>query len=104
MDMVKGVLREELEDSMETQDFYRKALENLPKGNVARKNIRGQAYYYLEYREGSKVKTDYLGRLPDDKEKIEDFQKKIAERKRYKKSLMEVNQKIEYLQKALNVR
>jgi hypothetical protein len=34
----------------------------LPKGSIIVKDISGNNYFYLKYRQGSKIKTDYLGK------------------------------------------
>lgn len=100
MDMVKNVLIEELESSMKVQERYLKAIAEFPKGSLSKKKINGKEYYYLLYRDGSRVKTDYLGKSSDDK--VKDYRDKIARRKRYERLLKEVRQKIDYLQRAIN--
>ena len=37
-------------------------LKKIPKGTIIRKKIRGHYYYYLAYRNGPKVKYDYIGK------------------------------------------
>jgi hypothetical protein len=55
------VLKEEKQRNMRLQDVYEKELSSLPKGSIVVKRISGNDYYYLMYRQKSKVKTDYLG-------------------------------------------
>lgn len=38
-------------------------LQDFRKGSLVIKNRRNESYYYLSYRDGKKVKTDYLGKL-----------------------------------------
>jgi len=41
---------------------YLEQLETLPKGSVIAKTIGQNVYYYLKYRNGKKVFSDYLGK------------------------------------------
>ncbi|MCD4784103.1 MAG: hypothetical protein K8T10_09805 [Candidatus Eremiobacteraeota bacterium] len=102
MDLIKSVLQEELESSLETQKYYQKEISKLPRGSLSKKKTGGKAYYYLSYKEGSKVKTDYLGKLSD--EKIKDYQDRINKRRHYQSQLRKVTKKIKYLRKVLNVK
>jgi porphobilinogen deaminase len=57
---------------------YLKQLETLPKGSVVAKTAGRNCYYYLKYRSGKKVMTDYLGK---DGEKVEDVRAKVEKRR-----------------------
>ena len=50
---------------------YTKELETLPRGKITPKNVNGNTYYYLYYRDGKKVVSKYIG-------KDEEFLKKYA--------------------------
>ena len=76
--VVYGMLQEEKQRNLEAQETYRREIASLPKGSVVVKNISGNDYYYLKYRQDSKIKTDYLGR---DKRKVERVKRKIEKRK-----------------------
>jgi len=102
MDLIKSVLQEELESSLEIQKYYQKEISKLPKGSLSKKKADNRVYYYLAYREGSKVKTDYLGNLSD--KEIKDYQDKINKRRHYQSQLRKVNKKIKYLRRILNVK
>ncbi len=41
---------------------YLQQLEKLPKGSIMAKNVGKNTYYYLKYRDGKKVFTDYIGK------------------------------------------
>lgn len=41
---------------------YLQQLEELPKGSITIKNVGKNTYYYIKYRKGKKVFTDYLGK------------------------------------------
>jgi len=102
MDLIKGVLQEELKSSLETQKYYQQEIGKLPKGSLSKKNIDGRIYYYLSYREGPKVRTEYLGKLS--REEIKEYQDRIDQRRHFKSQLREINKKIKYLRKVLNVK
>ena len=46
-------------------DAYLKQLSDLPKGTVAEKKSGNNVYYYLKYRDGDKVVSEYLGKNDD---------------------------------------
>ena len=73
MKVIKGVLEEELENSLRMKKEYEKAIKALPQGALVKKEIRGHSYYYLMKREGLKVKFVYKGKLP--KEEIKNMRK-----------------------------
>ena len=63
--VIKGVLAEELQNSLRMRKEYESALRKLPKGCLALKNIRGHSYYYLVRRINKKVKYIYKGKIPE---------------------------------------
>lgn len=81
---------EDLRDSLrENAAFYRRQVEliaarlaMLPKGAIKPKKIGRETFYYLQYRLGSAVKSDYVGKtVPSD------LREKLAERRRLEKEL-----------------
>jgi len=100
MDMIKGVLKEQLGYALESEKHYKEAIKELPRGSLSEKKRNGKLYYYLAYREGRKMKFEYLGKLFD--EEIEEYQNKIDKRRLYKKILMGLKKEIKFLRKALN--
>jgi len=62
MGIIKGVLREELENSIKLKKDYEEALVKYPGGSLIKKSIKGHKYYYLAYREGRKVRFIYQGK------------------------------------------
>ena len=95
-----GMLKEELENSIQARDSYRKAMEKLPKGSLVRKEIKGRPYYYLAYRDGKKVRFDYKGKLSE--EEIKRYEEAREYRARYKKKISEVNKQIRFIEKAIS--
>jgi hypothetical protein len=101
MDMVKSMLKEELEHSLEVRGYYAAELEKLPRGSLVRKKIHGREYFYVVRREGVKVKTDYVGTSSDGR--AAQLSEEINRRRHYEKMLKDVEQKITYLRKVLCV-
>jgi hypothetical protein len=96
---IKGILREELENSLKMKDDYEKELSNLPVGSLFKRKIKGQHYYYLIYRDGGKVKSDYKGKVS------EKILKKYSDAKQYRAKyrhlLSRVKKEIKFLKGAL---
>lgn len=99
MQVIKGVLEEELENSRKMKAEYEKTLAALPKGSLVKKEIHGHIYYYLMRREGSKVKFDYLGKLSQ--EEIDKYEEIKSARARYRKLISQLNKQIKFLRRAL---
>lgn len=70
--------------------MYNQRIEVLPKGSLTSKAQGGREYIYLSYREGAKVRTDYLGKkgasrvdevsaLIDQRRRYENFRRKAKE-------------------------
>lgn len=55
---------------------YSKELSSLPKGSVSEKNVKGKIYYYLKYRDGKKVVSEYVRN-----EVVEDIRKQVNRRR-----------------------
>lgn len=66
---------------------YQEALAKLPKGTISEKQVKGNTYYYLKYREGKKIVSKYIG-----KKEIEELKQQIDKRRHIEamiKSLLE---------------
>lgn len=99
MDMIRNILQEELDYALKLKEHYLDNLEELPRGNLSVKKINSRAYTYLQYREGRKVISKIVS-----PEELPDLKDKIKKRDRFGKLLKEVEEKISYLRKALNVK
>ncbi|MBI4712865.1 MAG: hypothetical protein HY762_06170 [Planctomycetes bacterium] len=99
MGVLKGVLKEELRNSLQMKNDYERELAELPRGSLARKNIKGHNYYYLQMRRNGKVKFIYKGKLPDSE--IEKYQEAKKYRAKYRKLLSRVKKQIRFLRSAL---
>lgn len=99
MDMVRNILKEELNYALELKEHYLDNLKKMPRGSLSVKKINGREYTYIQYRDGRKI----ISRIIPGEE-LPDLKDKIKKRGRYRKLLKEVDEKISYLRKALNVK
>ena len=99
MGVIKGVLKEELENSLRMKKEYEKALRELPEGCLAEKKIRGHKYYYLVKRVGSKVKYIYKGKISN--EEVDKYSEAKKLRAKYRKLLSQVKKQIRFLKGAI---
>lgn len=97
--IVLGVLQDELERNQRMQSRYQKEIDQLPKGALFKRSIKGHQYLYLNYRDKKKVVSKYLGKL--DAIEVEDIQKRVSERKRYEDLLKKLRDEENILTKAL---
>lgn len=102
MKILLGVLQEEEDRLKELSAFYAKEIAGKPKGSVAFKKFGKNRYAYLNYREGDKVKTRYLG--PEYAQEVAAMRKAIEERRRYERWLREVKQNLGLLHRVLHAR
>lgn len=57
---------------------YLQQLKELPRGSITVKNVGTNTYYYLKYRNGKKVITDYLGK---DDERVRNVRTELEKRR-----------------------
>lgn len=96
---IKGVLKEELENSLRMKSQYETALKKLPKGSLALRKIGGHDYYYLVRRQGKKVKYLYKGKLS--RKEIEKYEEAKKLRAKYRNLLSQVKKQIKFLKGTL---
>ena len=99
MGVIKSVLREELENSLQMEKDYLRELTKLPKGSLIKKKVKGHEYYYLISRINGKVKFTYKGKLSSDEIKICKDAKFY--RAKYKKLLSSLRKQIKFLRSSL---
>ena len=97
--VIKGVLAEELQNSLRMKKEYEEALRKLPKGCLAVRKIQGHEYYYLVKRIDKKVKYIYKGKISGDEIKKYDEAKVL--RAKYRKLLSQVKKQIRFLRSSL---
>ena len=76
--VIFGMLQEEKQRNLEMQEAYKKEIQALRKGSIMMKRVSGHSYYYLRYRQGNKVKNDYIGK---DENVVEEIKREIEKRK-----------------------
>ncbi|HOO92673.1 MAG TPA: hypothetical protein PKX94_04340 [Opitutales bacterium] len=99
MGVIKGVLKEELENSLQMKKGYERELAKLPQGSLVKKKIRGHEYYYLVQRVEGKVEFIYKGKLSA--EEIKKYKDAKEYRAKYRKLLSQVKKQITFLRSTL---
>jgi hypothetical protein len=97
---IKGVLKEELENSERMKIRYEEALARLPKGSLIRKTINGHRYYYLQVRENGKVSFAYKGKTVDEAV-VKQYQEAKVMRAKYRTLLSQTKKQIKFLKGVL---
>ena len=97
---IKGILKEELENSIKMKMRYEEELKKLPVGSLIRKKIKGHEYYYIVMRENGKVKFKYEGKKVS-KARIKEYERAKALRAKYRSLLSQVKKQIKFLERAL---
>lgn len=96
MSNVNDVLIEEYDRSLRLSNALQKDIDRLPIGSLQKKCISGKYYYYLQYRDGDKVKSNYVKH-----EEVEDLKKQLQKRKDSINALKEQKKTQSQLGKAL---
>lgn len=99
MGVIKGVLKEELNNSLRMQSSYQRELKKLPKGSLVKKRIKGRDYYYLLFREKGKVRFVYKGKVSQGE--IRKYKEAKELRARYRHLLSRVKKQIRFLRSSL---
>lgn len=96
---IKEVLQDELASSLRMEKNYAQRLEQLPKGNLIKKRIKGREYWYLQVRDGQKVRFDYV-KNPSAM-MIARYAKAKESRRKYRGLLAQVRRQVKQIQKML---
>ena len=99
---IKGILREELENSQRMKVRYEEELSALPRGSLVKRVIKGNEYFYLVYRENGKVRSEYRGKSTP--EEIALYRNTKAKRAQYRSQLSKVKKQIRFLKGVLRGR
>ena len=97
METLNGILIEELNRLKSLKKSYEHNLCKLPKGCLIEKEIKGNIYYYLNYREGKKSIFKYLGKSGN--EEISQIKNKIEERRKLKRLYIQTKNNIIKIEK-----
>ena len=98
-EVLKSVLIDELERNKRFISRYEAEIAGLPKGSVFCRTIGSQQYYYLSFREGSKVMSKFLGK--EGAFDVEALQGQLASRKELNLLLKKLKSEQKELEKAL---
>jgi len=99
MKILNSVLNEELDRLNKLKKNYDIQISKLPKGSLIRKNIKGNIYCYLNYRQEKKKIFKYIGKLP--KKELDNLLDKIDERRKLEKLNRQVKKDIKKLEKMI---
>jgi len=97
MEVLNGILKEELNRLINLKKNYENKLKKHQKGSLIKKKIKGHVYYYLNYRDDKKNVFRYLGKLNEDE--ISKLEGSIKERRKLQKLLNQVKRDIVKLEK-----
>lgn len=75
---------------------YQEEYDRLPKGSISEKKSGDKIYYYLKYREGKKVISQYIS-----KDGIEEIRTKIKKRKHIEAMIKSLQEELSIAEKAL---
>ena len=100
MGIIKGALKEELQNSLRMKKSYERELAKLPQGSLIKKKIKGRYYYYLLLRKDGKVKFIYKGKNVSADE-IKKYKEAKVYRGKYRKLLSQVKKQIRFLRSSL---
>ena len=98
-EVLQAAFKDELERTQRLIARYEKEIESLPKGSVFRRKIGNQEYFYLNYRDGSKVISKFLGKT--NVFNVEELQSQINKRKEYVQLVKKLKLEQKELQKVL---
>jgi hypothetical protein len=87
MAVLKEMFQEEKKRLLKMKKFYMDKITELPKGSIVFKSRRSKKYPYMVYRDGNKVRTDYI---KADNQQLKELELKIKKRKKYLKILREI--------------
>lgn len=96
MSVLMEVLQEELDRLVRQQAAYEADLQEIPKGYISKKNIRGRVSYYLQHRDGKDIVSKYIS-LAD----LPKIEQQIQRRKQLEASLRRVKEDQRKLRKVL---
>ncbi|MDD5638175.1 MAG: hypothetical protein PHD84_10250 [Atribacterota bacterium] len=99
MKILNDILQEEKERLLELEKIYKSKIQQLPKGSLIKKNIKGHNYYYLNYRSYKKQVFKYIGKLSE--KEVNDLVSRIKERRKYEKFLRQVKKDIKEIEKKI---
>lgn len=96
MSILDGIVKEEHERITRVIYNIEEEIKALPKGYISEKKIKGNSYYYLQYRENKKMNSQYIKR-----EDVDSYRALISHRKELEQDLKEMKAEKKKLEKVL---
>ena len=93
--LINSVVQTEARRNEEMIRQYEALIDVLPKGSLI---CRKKEYYYLKYREGDKIRDEYIGKDPNI---ISDIQDKLSLRRHYAQMLSALKQEQKVIHRIL---
>lgn len=94
MAILKGILKDSLAYYLDLERRLRARLKELPNGSILKRRIGRKDYFYLNYRNGQRVVSRYLGR-----QEPKQIENGIKERRLIKQQLKEVEENLKMLRR-----
>ncbi len=94
MAILKGILKDGLDYYLDLDRRLRARLKELSRGSILKRRIGRQDYFYLNYRNGRRTVSRYLGK--DEPKQIE---KEIKERRLILRQLKDVDENLKLLRR-----
>ena len=104
MEMLKGVLREELENSYRRIKAFEKALEELPQGSIHEKVINGRKYFYRAVWDSEAKRNAFEMLSEPSKELLSAYDKAKEKRAVYKNQIRILKLQVQFLKRSLRAR
>ena len=96
MSLVSSLLNKESVRNQNMITEYEKELTILPKGSIKMKVIGRNSYYYLNYRDGKRVVSKYIGK---DEESVNLVREQLAKRHHIELMLKQLKQEQQQIKK-----
>lgn len=101
MDYIKRIVSDETKKIRSLKAKYEKQLLLLPKGSLRKRRRGRHEYYYLSFRDGEKVITDYVGK---DNKEIDKLKESLEKRKHVEEILRRLNRELSFANRILEDR
>ena len=98
-DVIRSVYLDELERNKRLISRYEKEMEDLPKGSIFKRKIGNSEYIYLNYREGKKVISKFIGKT--ELINLTELNEKISHRKELQALIRKLKTEQKELEKEL---
>lgn len=96
MSVLEEILEEEYVRSVRLSRHLEYEFASLPKGSIRERQVKGHTYYYLNYRVGGTVKSDYIPAS-----EVDGVRAKVQRRKKLKEAIKEQEISRKQIERAL---